>query len=112
MITFWIALIISSFVFGEFDGWTDYIVVVVGAMYTTMYLSNYVNQYLTIDEVSIKLNSIFSEKILLSEIKVFKKFAGEYILKTDNKVLRIDTSLIDEESLVDLNRVLENLKLS
>ena len=112
MMAFWGALIISSFVFGDFDGWTDYTVVVLGVMYIAIYSSDYINQYLTIENGIIRNNSLFPKKIFLSEIRVFKQFAGDYILQTDSKELRIDTSLINESSLVELDKVLADLNLS
>lgn len=112
MMAFWGALIISSFVFGDFDGWTDYTVVVLGVMYIAIYSSDYINQYLTIEEGTIRNNSLFPKKIFLSEIKVFKKFGGEYILQTDSKELRIDTNLIEVVSLAELDKVLADLNLS
>ena len=112
MMAFWGALIVSSFVFGDFDGWTDYTVVVLGVMYIAIYSSDYINQYLTIEEGTIRNNSLFPKKIFLSEIKVFKKFGGEYILQTDSKELRIDTNLIEVVSLAELDKVLADLNLS
>ena len=112
MIVFWIALIIYSSMFGEFGKWTDYLVIAVGVMYVSFYSYNYLHQYLTLEKDSIKLNFIFSRKIFLSDIKEFKKFAGEYILRTDSDELRINTSLIDETSLKELNKVLTSLKLN
>ena len=52
-----------------------------------------------------------NKKINLNEIKRIKKFAGEYILKTDSTELKINTDLIEEKSLSELNTVLENLNL-
>jgi hypothetical protein len=112
MITFWVALIISSFVFGDFDGWTDYTVVALGTIYTIIYSFNYTNQYLTIENGTIRRNTPFSKKISLSEIKIFKKFAGEYILKTDSSELRINTSLIDQFSLAELDKALASLNIN
>lgn len=112
VILFWSALIVSSFVFTDFAAWTDYSVVAVGSLYITIYLSNYINQYLTIESGTIKKNSFFSEKVILSEVKAFNKFAGEYILQTDIKELRIDISLIDESSKEELDKVLSDFNLS
>ena len=112
MIAFWGALILSSFLFGDFDGWTDYTVVVLGVMYIAIYSSNYINQYLTIENGIIRNNSLFPKKVFLSDIKIFKKFGGEYILQTDSKELRIDTNLVDIASLVELDKALADLNLS
>ncbi len=112
MIVFWGTLIISSFIFSDFTGWSDYSVVALGAMYITIYSSNYIKQYLTVENGTVRNNSIFSKKVILSEVKVFKKFAGEYILQTDSKELRIDTNIIEDTSLVELDKRLADLNLS
>ena len=112
MMVLFIILIIASLITGEFENWSDSSLLVIGTVYTFISAYNYFNQYLTIEEGSIRNNSVFSKKMLLSDVKVFKKFAGEYILKTSSKELRIDTSLIEPESLVKLDKFLADLKLS
>ena len=49
-----------------------------------------VKYYLTIENNLIKQNYIFGKKIDLSEIKSIKHFAGEYILRTDTRKMRIN----------------------
>ena len=51
------------------------------------------------------------KKINLNEINWIKKFAGDYTLKTEQKELKINTELIDENSLTELNRILAELNL-
>ncbi len=55
------------------------------------------------------MGGLFGKKLNLTEIKSIKKFAGDYILKTDNKELTINTQMIDSNSLTDLNTELEKL---
>ena len=45
----------------------------------------------------------------LNEIKRIRHFAGDYILKSDNKELTINIQLIDEESLLELKTELKKL---
>ena len=75
------------------------------------YFYEYKNQYLTIENGHIFKNYPFGNKIKLTDINRIKKFAGDYILKTDNLELTINTQLIDEKSLKDLYSILEKLDL-
>jgi hypothetical protein len=69
-------------------------------------------QYITIENGSIRKNDLFRKEVQLSEIRTIKKYAGSYILKTDTKKLRIDTSIIAADSLAELNAALEKLMLN
>ena len=80
-------------------------------MYIVIYSFDYFNQYLTIQNGIIKENHLFGKKISLIEIKLIKKFAGDYILKTDNKELTINTQIIDANSLAELNAELKKLNV-
>jgi len=82
-----------------------------GILYIGTYLFENKKQYLTIENGIISKNHLIPKKINLNEIKRIKKFAGEYILKTDSTELKINTDLIEEKSLSELNTVLENLNL-
>ena len=68
-----------------------------------------VKYYLTIENNIIKQNYIFGKKMKLSEIKSIKHFAGEYILRTDTRKMRIDIGSIDQSSLLDLKGELKKL---
>ncbi len=70
------------------------------------------NQYLTIENGTITKNHLISKTINLKELVGIKKFAGDYILKTDTSDLRINTTIIDEHSLKELDRFIDNLNLS
>jgi hypothetical protein len=69
-------------------------------------------QYITIENGSIRKNDLFRKEVQLSEIRTIEKYAGSYILKTDTKKLRIDTSIIAADSLAELNAALERLMLN
>jgi len=47
----------------------------------------------------------------LNEIKRIKHFAGEYILKSELKKMKINISLIEEESLSELKSELKKLNV-
>jgi hypothetical protein len=89
----------------------NYGYIIMGILYLGTYLFENNKHYLTIENGTISKNHLIPKKINLNEIKRVKKFAGDYILKTDSTELRINTELIEEKSLAELNTVLENLNL-
>lgn len=111
MLLFWLLLAISNLLFNEVAGWSYYILSAISISYVVAYSYNLINQYITIQDEILKENHFFGKKINLNEIKSIKKFAGDYILKTDKTELTINTQIIDEKSLEDLNQVLDTLDL-
>ena len=91
--------------------WTDYGWIVISLMYLGMYFYQKNYNYLTIENGIIKVNGPFGKKLNLIEIKRIKKFAGDYILKTDEKELAINTQIINPSSLAELNAELEKLNV-
>ena len=66
---------------------------------------------ISIKDGIIKVSSPFGKSINLNEVKRIRKFAGDYILKTDKRELTINTQLIDPISLEDLNAELKKLNV-
>lgn len=99
-------------VFGkEEPNWTDYGWIFISLMYLGMYFYQKNYKYLTIENGIINVNGPFGKKLNLTEIKRIKKFAGDYILKTDKSELTINTQIIDLTSLNELNSELEKLNV-
>ena len=99
-------------VFGkEEPNWTDYGWIFFSLMYLGLYFYQKNYKYLTIQNGIIKVNGPFGKKLNLTEIKRIKKFAGDYIIKTDKKELTINTQIIDPNSLAELNTELEKLNV-
>ena len=99
-------------VFGkEEPNWTDYGCIVISILYLWLYFYQNNYKYLTIENGIINVNGPFGKKLNLSEIKRIKKFAGDYILKTDKNELTINTQIIDPNSLAELNTELEKLNV-
>ncbi|NNF19198.1 MAG: hypothetical protein HKN61_05435 [Flavobacteriaceae bacterium] len=67
--------------------------------------------YLTIKQGYLYKNLLFSQRLLLSDIKHIRKFAGDYTLMTETTKLTIDTQIIDADSLEELECVLAQLDL-
>ena len=109
----WIALGILSVVFNDKIRWTEYGYLVVGILYLGHYLHDLTYQYLTIENGTIKKNALygFGKEINLHDINWIKKYAGDYTLKTEQRELKINTELIDIDSLIELLRILAELNL-
>jgi hypothetical protein len=106
----WLVLGTTAVIFNS-DNIFNYGYLIIGILYFGTYLFENNKQYLTIENGIISKNHLIPKKINLNEIKRIKKFAGDYILKTDSTELRINTELIEKNSLAELDTVLENLNL-
>ncbi len=53
----------------------------------------------------------FGKKINVNEINRIEKYAGDYIIRTLEKELKINTGLIEEKSLEEFNEILKKLNL-
>jgi hypothetical protein len=100
-----------SILFTDADPWTLvlFILLPIGNFLGYFYQKQY--QYLTIENGSIRTNHLFRKEVQLSAIKTIEKYAGSYILKTDTKKLRIDTTIIAPNSLTKLDAALEKLNI-
>lgn len=109
----WTGLGVFSVLVNDILRWSDYGYLLVGFLYIGHYLYDVTNQYLTIENGTIRKNILygFGKKISLDEINAIKKFAGEYTLKTERNKLKINTDVIDNVSLTALNKILEELNV-
>ena len=103
----WLLMGIVQVVLRDSVSWLDYAWFLVAAAYIGGSFYQYYFQYLTIDNNQIKMNWIWGKKIDLREVNTFKKFAGDYILKSEDAKLTINTQIMDKESLQKLNSVLQ-----
>lgn len=110
--TLWLIISLLGIFIKENPYWTDYVFLIISFLYLGTYFYGKRNKYLTIENGQISVNNLFGKKISLTEIKQIKKFAGDYILKTDKTELTINTQIIDEKSLAELNSELEKLELN
>ncbi|AUP78224.1 hypothetical protein [Flavivirga eckloniae] len=102
--------LVISFI-GEELNWKDYGWLGFSLMYLLVYLYQKQYKYLSIEKGVLKVMYPLGSKVKLNEIKQIKKFANDYILKTDKEELVIDTRIIDPDSLSDLNTELEKLNV-
>jgi hypothetical protein len=89
--------------------------IIIGILTPTCFIAKYFYQrqkkYLTIEDKRIRVNNIFGKGINLNEIQTIEKYAGDYILKTSKKKLKIDTTIIEPTELSNLNSELEKLNI-
>ena len=104
---FWILIGILGVFFSEKNNILFYLYTPMGFIYLYLYIK--VKYYLTIENNIIKQNYIFGKKIELSEIISIEHYAGEYILRTKKRKLKITIDLIEKSSLVDLKGELKKL---
>ena len=104
---FWILIFILGVLFSDRKNVFFYLYIPLGLISLYRYIK--VKYYLSIENNIIKQNYIFGKKIDLSEIKSIKHFAGEYILRTDKRKMRIDIGSIEKSSLAELRDELKKL---
>lgn len=106
---FWIIFFILGTILQDELHWMDFGYLVIAVLYLGLYFYQRGNQYLIIENGSIKFNRPFGSKLDLTEVKAIRKFAGDYILKSDKKDFTINTQLIEPESLAILNSELNKM---
>ena len=107
---FWLLLFLSHIFFSEELDWIDYSLLISLAYFGTyFYQRKY--KYVIINNGILTINGPFGKNINLDEIKRIKRFAGDYILKTEKKALTINTKIIDPNSLAKLDAELAKLNV-
>ena len=104
---FWILLFAIGVLFSDRKNVFFYLYIPLGLISLYRYIK--VKYYLIIEKDVLKQNYIFGKKMDLSEIKSIKHFAGEYILRTDKRKMRIDIGSIEKSSLAELRDELKKL---
>jgi len=106
----WLTYFIIRLFIGEVH-WIDYGWIFISLAYFINYFYQKKYKYVTIENGIINVNGPFGKKLNLNEVKRVKKFAGDYIIKTDKKELTINTQIIEPNSLAELNTELEKLNV-
>lgn len=80
--------------------------------YLGLYVYQRKHQYVVITKDRIKINGPFGKEFLIKDILVKKKFAGDYILKTDTKEMGISTQMVHKDSLEQLEQALDQIPIA
>jgi hypothetical protein len=104
---------IDSFIDVNNDRESKYFIFCAGIIYVASAVYEMIFQYLTIEEGTIKSNALlsFRKKIKLNEVYWIKESDRNYYLKTEKTVFKINTDLIETNSLLNLHVVLKELNL-
>jgi len=106
----WLVLGTLSIIYQP-SGFLNYGYFLIGLVYLGIWIFTKTKQYLTIENGVITKNGLRSKSMVLNDIKQIKKFGGDYTLKTPTQEMKINTQIIEENSLATLDEVLDNLNL-
>ena len=106
---FWLILGIVS-ITNNSGNYFNYGYLLASLLYFGNYFLKSKNQYLTFEDDMVTLNNLIPKKVNLGDLKQIKKSGKNYILRTENSELYIQTRLIDKNSLKDLKVIIKNLK--
>lgn len=107
----WMTFFLVKLIFDDELHWLDYGWVLISLAYFGIYFYQKKYKYVTIENGVLSVSGPFGKKINLNEIKRIKKFAGDYILKSEEKELTINAQIIDPNSLAELNTELQKLNV-
>jgi hypothetical protein len=97
--------------FSGSNTWITWGWLVIGALYLGTYGYQVKFGYLHLKENTLFISGPFGKSIPLSEGINLKEFAGDFILTdAQNKKLTINTLIMDSESKIQLQSILENLR--
>ena len=108
---FWLSYFILGLFIKEGIDWFYYGWLLISLTYFANYFYKKKYKYVTIENGEIKVNGPLGKKLNLTDIKRIKKFAGDYIIKTDKKELTINTQVIKPNLLAELNKIVEKLNI-
>lgn len=109
--TAWLIIGLVNLLLNEKAHWFNYGYLVLAIAYLYLYFHQKHKKYIVIENRVLKINQYFGKKINLAEIKQIRKFAGDYILKTGQKEVTINTQIITPDSLALLDKELEKLEV-
>lgn len=93
------------------NSWIQYGWLIISLGYFALYAYQHHYQYAALVNGALKVNDPFvGKKINLSDIRKIRYFAGDYIVKGEDKELTINTEIIDPDSLTELVAELEKLE--
>lgn len=97
------AVMLFTVTLNSSDSWMIIIGILTPASFIAKYFYQKQKKYLTIEDETLRVNNLFGKQINLNEIQTVEKYAGDYILKTKKKKLKIDTTIIEPADLSNLN---------
>jgi len=107
----WIGLFLFILFYDKSVRYWDYGYLVIGITYLGLYFYNKQNQYLEINDNTITKKFIPRKHFNLNKLSAIKRQYGDIkLLSETQKTLCINSQIIDEESLKELNTVLKSFE--
>lgn len=109
----WLILGAFSLLFNNEDYWIGYLYFIPAVLFLIQYIHDSKHHYLSIDENYLHMNKFMGrhQSIQLKDIQTITGTDSHYIVTSKSKDLKIDPSLIDEQSLIKLIETLKQLDL-
>src|SRR5690625_3237466 len=107
----WLTYFLIQLISDKEIHWIDYGWILISLAYFGIYFYQKKYKYVSIENGILTVNGHLGKKLNLTEIKRIKKFAEDYILKSDKKDLTINTQIINPKSLAEKNTELEKLNV-
>ena len=107
--TVWFVYAFYLLFFNDERDWAAYFQLALSTLYGAIYIYDLRMKYVIFEDGYVKISGILDRKIKLSDLISIKKFAGDYILKSQNRELGINTQVIDPKSLKLLDERLKQL---
>jgi len=100
-------------IFSEYIKWNKSGVFIIGSLYLITTIFEIITHYIVIKNGTLRKYSLwaFHKEIELQNIIEIKMFAGDYTLVTETTKLKIQVELIDDNSYIQLIRILKELNL-
>lgn len=109
----WMTAGILSLYSKDFTNWIGFVYLILGLLYISYSAYDFKHPYISIENGIVKKNKLygFKNKIELDKIQEIKRTTSGYILKSEKTYLKIDSSLISNEKLIELIELFRNLNL-
>jgi len=106
---FWLILGVIA-ISNNSDNYLNFGYLIAALFYLINYALKSKNQYVGFENGMITLYHLIPKTLLIQDLKKIKKIGGNYILESDEFELKIETNVIEKNSLKDLKTILKNLK--
>ena len=107
----WSCFFAVKIFYRDSSDWFDYIFLLISILYVSLYLFQTWFGYATIENGILSVYDFPIKRIDLREVTQFRYYAGDYILESESKKLRINTHLLDPQDVLQLKTKLSEYGL-
>lgn len=107
----WSGYSLQVFTLEEKRDWLSYGWILISIAWISLYFYNRKYPYVSIQNGIMQVGGPLGKKVNLDQIRSIRKFAGDYKINAESKIIKINTNKIDNESLQELNAFFESLEI-